>query len=65
MNVTYDPRTDTLSIVLTPADVAESNEDKPGVTLDYDVEGNLIGLKILDASKKVPDVTNVNLKIAV
>ena len=65
MNVTCDPRTDTLSIVLAPADVAESNEDRPGVIPDYDAEGNLIGLEILDASKKVPDVTNVNLKIAV
>ena len=65
MNVTYDPKTDTLSIVLAPAEVAESNEDRPGVILDYDADGNLIGLEILDASKKVPDLTNVNLRIAV
>ena len=36
MNVTYDPHTDTLSIVLAPREVAESDEDKPGVILDYD-----------------------------
>ena len=43
MKVRYDPRTDTLSVVLkdkTP--VHESDEDKPGVILDYDKEGNLI-----------------------
>jgi uncharacterized protein YuzE len=65
MNVTYDRRTDTLSIVLAPAAVAESDEDKPGVILDYDAAGNLVSLEILDASKKVPDLTSVNLRIAV
>lgn len=65
MNVTYDPRTDTLSIVLAPADVAESDEDKPGVILDYDAGGNLVGLEILDASKRIPDPTRVDLRIAV
>jgi uncharacterized protein YuzE len=65
MNVTYDPRTDTLSIILAPREVAESDEDKPGVILDYDAAGNLVSLEILDASKKIPDLTSVNLKIAV
>lgn len=65
MNITYDPRTDTLSIVLVPTDVAESDEDKPGVILDYDAGGNLIGLEILDASSKIPDLTSVTLRIAV
>jgi uncharacterized protein YuzE len=30
MNVTYDPLTNTLPIVLAPADVVDSDEDKPG-----------------------------------
>lgn len=65
MNVTYDPRTDTLSIVLADRAVAESDEDKPGVILDYDTEGRLIGLEILDASRTMPDPTSVHLKVAV
>jgi uncharacterized protein YuzE len=54
MKATYDLRTDTLSIILKPdAQVAESDEDKPGVILDYDEEGDLISLELLDASKRV------------
>jgi hypothetical protein len=35
MKAIYDARTDTLSIILKPdAQVAESDEDKPGIILD-------------------------------
>lgn len=43
MKVSYDERTDTLSVVLlSGVPVAESDEDKPGVILDYDAQGNLV-----------------------
>lgn len=65
MNVTYDPHTDTLSIVLAPTAVAESSEEKPGVILDFDADGRLVGLEILDASKSMPDPASINIKVAV
>jgi uncharacterized protein YuzE len=63
MKATYDARTDTLSIILkAEAVIAESDEDKPGIILDYDRDGNLVSLEILDASKRVTDVHRIELE---
>ena len=63
MKVTYDARTDTLSVVFRDGPVAESDEDKPGVILDYDGDGNLVGLEILDASRRVTSAQTVELRV--
>ena len=55
MRVTYDPEVDVLRILFSSAAIEESDEDKPGVILDYDKEGNVVGMEILDASKRVDD----------
>ena len=64
MKVTYDPEVDILSIVLSDALVEESDEDKPGVIIDYDAEGNIVGFEILDASKRMPNPLSVELAVA-
>jgi len=52
MKVTYDAEVDILRIILSNQPVEESDEDKPGVILDYDADGNIIGIEILDASQR-------------
>jgi uncharacterized protein YuzE len=65
MKVFYDSHADTMSVILKDnVAVHESDEDKPGVILDYDKEGNLISLEILDASKRVTDTRNVDFQVA-
>ena len=63
MKVTYDSKTDTLTVILKEeSPVAESDEDKPGVILDYDHEGNLVSLEILDASKRVTQTQKIEFE---
>jgi uncharacterized protein YuzE len=64
VKATYDARTDTLSIILrTDAVVTESDEDKPGIILDYDEDGNLVSLEILDASTRVTDAHRIEFEM--
>jgi uncharacterized protein YuzE len=49
----YYPDTDSLYIDLSEQTSTESREVSDGVVLDYDAEGNLVGIDIDNASKKV------------
>jgi len=64
VKVTYDPEVDVLRIVLNEQPVEESDEEKPGVILDYDKAGNLVGLEILDASKRIANPRSLEYAVA-
>lgn len=59
MKISYDAETDTLTVVLKDAPVVESDEEKPGVIVDFDAQGDVVGFEILDASLRVTDPRNV------
>ncbi len=61
MKVTYDAETDTLTVVFREVPVAESDEEKLGVILDYDEGGNLVSIELLDASKRVQEPRSVTV----
>ena len=63
MRVIYDSHTDTLSVILCDSPIVESDEDKPGVILDYDALGNLVSLEILDASQRVGLPTQIEYRV--
>jgi uncharacterized protein YuzE len=44
--------------------VEESDEVRPGVILDYDVAGNVVGLEILNASKRVDNPKVIDYALA-
>jgi uncharacterized protein YuzE len=63
MKLVYDPEVDVLSVVLSEGPVAESDEDKPGVILDYDDRGNRMSFEILDASKRMANPMSVEYAV--
>ena len=63
MKVIYDGETDTLTVIFVETPVAESDQDKPGVILDYDAAGNLVSLEILDASVRVGLPTQIEYRV--
>jgi uncharacterized protein YuzE len=64
VKVIYDKETDTLSIILRPGKVAESDEPRPGLILDYGRAGGLLSLELLDASERVKAPQSVEFALA-
>ena len=63
MKVTYDPDVDVLRILFSNAPIDESDEERPGVILDYDKDGNIVGLEILNASKRMDNPRSVEYAV--
>ncbi len=54
MKLSYDRGADALYIELNKRPYAESDEVGDGVIFDYDRDGQIIGIEILDVSKRFP-----------
>ena len=63
MKLTCDPEVDVLRILIRDTPIEESDEDKPGVILDYDKEGNLVGLEVLNASQRIENPRGVDYAV--
>ena len=63
MKVTYDPEVDVLRILFRDVPIEESDEDKPGVILDYDKDGNVVGMEVLNASQRVANPRGVDYTV--
>ncbi|HAT49914.1 MAG: DUF2283 domain-containing protein [Nitrospirae bacterium] len=55
MRVRVDAQSDAIYLDLTLGAIDSSEEVAEGIILDYDVQGRLVGIEILDASKKSQD----------
>jgi len=65
MKAVYDSKTDTLVLEFKGGPVTESDENKPGIILDYDAEGNIVSIEIMDASKRVEEARSMQFEVAV
>ena len=64
MKVTYDRETDTLTITLREERVKESDEVRPGVIADFGYDGGIVRFEILQASKVVKNVQEMQFAVA-
>lgn len=64
MNITYDPSVDVLRIILEESEIDESDEGIEGVIMDYNADGKLVGIEILEASQRVDNPYVMNYAIA-
>ncbi|MEI6427081.1 MAG: DUF2283 domain-containing protein [Pseudanabaena sp. ELA607] len=53
MKIKYDPEVDVIRITLKDVDIEESEEETEGIILDLDINGHVVGIEILQASKRI------------
>ena len=54
----YNAEDDILRLLWSNNEIEESDEVEPGVILDYDADGNVVGIEVLDASKKISSLSH-------
>jgi uncharacterized protein YuzE len=64
MLIRYNKEVDVVYIQFSEKQVAESDEGKPGIILDYDNDGNIVGIEVLEASKKMGQPNGVIYEVA-
>ena len=64
MKVKYDKEVDVIYFTLSENTVAESDEAKSGIILDYDSSGGIVGIEIWDASKRMSNPAKVEYEVA-
>ena len=64
MKFEYDPQADALYIRMASGKVAETEEVRPGLMLDYDENGKILGIEMLDVSKTADNPRELALEVA-
>ena len=64
MKVKYDREADVIYISLSDKAIKESDENKPGVILDYSEDGSIVAIEILNASKNLPQPDKMEYELA-
>ena len=55
MRTTYDPEADALFVWFGPEGISSANTEEvaPGIMLDFDIEGRVIGIEVLDVNERM------------
>jgi uncharacterized protein YuzE len=63
MKLQYDPQVDAAYLTLIDSPVADSEEVKPGIVLDYDANNRVVGIEILKVRRQLPDADLKRLQL--
>ena len=63
MKVEYDQQADAMYMRLSGRKVIESEEVRPGVVLDFDAQGQLLGIEMLDVSKRTDNPREMAMEL--
>lgn len=63
MKIEYDKGADILTMIFSESVIEESDEDRPGMILDYDANGNLVSIEVLDASQKIINPEKIEMHV--
>jgi uncharacterized protein YuzE len=64
MKIKYDKEVDIINIQLGNEQITETDEEKPGIIIDYDKNGNIVEIEILNASKRTFEPTKIEYEFA-
>ena len=65
MKMHYDEKVDALYLSLDESEVVESEEVKPGIVLDFNAQGQVVGIEVLGLKRRVPTADLKELKFEV
>ena len=63
MRVQYDPAADAVYFKLAEGAVADSDEVREGVVLDYDASGRVLGIEVLNISQRTDNPREVAFEL--
>ena len=63
MKIEYDQQVDAMYIRVRAGTVVESEEIRPGVVFDYDVEGKVLGIEMLDVSERTDNPRELAMEL--
>ena len=63
MKIEYDQHADAMYIRLRAGTVSKSEEIRPGVVFDYDVDGKVLGIEMLDVSERTDNPRELAMEL--
>ena len=65
MKIEYDPKADAMYVRLAAGEVVDSDEVWPGMVLDFDGHGRVLGIEMLDASSCIDNPRELDFRMLV